>query len=272
MQGAAACELLPSMMLAVPGPPCRHHLAQDGLPPVPSVADWLPGQAAGAAAAEEGRGQAPASAVAGPAAGAEAGPSAAAAQQAAPAACQPPAADAVLELNVRGRPMSALRSALVQVPGSRLAALLGGAPQQQQQLLLDGQGRLFLPYDPACFELVLDGLHELQQLGQAQPLALPPASQHKQPTLQALVQQLGLQRVLPLAACSPAGLPPAGGAWSSLLQRTSSLQQMGQVARSASAASLGGMHAAGPPPLASPPLGVAQLPNLYALLAAKAEL
>jgi hypothetical protein len=131
----------------------------------------------------------------------------------------------------------------------------------------DAQGRPFLPYDPACFAAVVDGLHELQLLGSAQPLALPPAAQHKQPLLQALVQVLGLQQVLPVAGLGRGSGAGAGaalgngtlaGPWPALLQ-----QQIG------GAMGLGAVQASGMP--AGPaPAGV-RVPNLYALMAAKGE-
>ncbi len=281
VQGDAACALLPSM-LAVPRPPSPRVV--EGLPGVASVGAWLSDKAAPAAkeqgAPQQAPPQAQLQASTSAAAEAQAGPSAAAqAKEPAPALGVPvpeplPAAagaDEVVELNVRGSILTTQRSTLVQVPGSRLAALFGGAgasagsQQQPQQLLLDSQGRPFLPYDPVCFEAVLDGLHELQQQRQAQPLALPPGWQHKQRALQALLAQLGLQQALPLAS-APAAVPPAGP-WSSLLQRSASLQQLGHMPRSASAASMGGLQANGLPAGAPPP-GVI-VPNLYALLAAK---
>lgn len=193
------------------------------------------------------------------------------------------AADCVLELNVRGTILCTLRSTLTQVPGSYLADLFSAAGCQTAaaaaaaagpepaQLVRDAQGRPFLPYDPACFAAVVDGLHELQLLGSAQPLALSAAAQHKQPQLQALVQVLGLQQALPVAGVGRGSGAGAGagaalgngtlaGPWPALLQQH---QQMG------GAMGLGAVQASGMP--AGPaPAGV-RVPNLYSLMAAKGE-
>jgi hypothetical protein len=172
------------------------------------------------------------------------------------------APDTVLELNVRGTTVYTLRSTLALVPGSYLAELFcpaghaaaAAASSEPVQLLRDAQGRPFLPYDPTCFAAVLDGLHELQLLGSAQPLVLPPAAQPKQHLLQALVQQLGLQQVLAVAGASMARSAFSAG---------------GLDALASSGWGLGAVQISGVP--AGPAPSGVRVPNMYTLMAGKGE-
>jgi hypothetical protein len=134
--------------------------------------------------------------------GAGSGAAAAATPSATPAAAAaPPPNDNgdVLALNVSGVEMWALRSALLSVPGSRLAAMFGGsggygsgsgsgskaaagggdsagqaaaaavpttaATPSPPPLSTDARGRPFLPYRPRAFAAVLAALHEVVALG-----------------------------------------------------------------------------------------------------------
>lgn len=122
------------------------------------------------------------------------------------------AADPVLQLNVSGTVMAALQSTLQSVPGSRLCAMVqdasnGSVPQ-------DSEGRLFLPFDAACFRRLLDALQEMQMFGEAAPLVdeSDPAMQRQ--GIERLAKYLGLHDALlaGVGSSDNAGSSPAAGA------------------------------------------------------------
>ena len=64
----------------------------------------------------------------------------------------------ILKINAGGEIISVTRDTLTQIKGTRLEALFCG--RWERRLLRDGDGRIFLDVNPACFRAVVDYLNE----------------------------------------------------------------------------------------------------------------
>ena len=67
--------------------------------------------------------------------------------------------DDVVEVNAGGKIISAKRSTLKQLKGTRIEALFSG--RWDKKLQLDSNGRIFLDVNPVCFQAIVDYLNEL---------------------------------------------------------------------------------------------------------------
>ncbi|KAG2497236.1 hypothetical protein HYH03_004824 [Edaphochlamys debaryana] len=116
--------------------------------------------------------------------------------------------DDLIELNVGGRLMQTTRSTLLQVPGSRLAAMFRkhppapappgaqghGAPlpPASAPLALDAGGRVWLDLDPTLFQLVLRYLREIKMSGGQRRGSLPAVQPGDEGAFRSLLSYLGL--------------------------------------------------------------------------------
>lgn len=97
----------------------------------------------------------------------------------------------VIDLNVGGHAMSVLRSTLCAVDGSMLACMFSG--RWEQQLVRDAQGRVFLDYNPYCFERIVDCLRDMALVDGN--VLVPTVSVDLIPTMLTLVEYLGLDKI-----------------------------------------------------------------------------
>mmetsp|Transcript_31410 Transcript_31410/g.74992 ORF Transcript_31410/g.74992 Transcript_31410/m.74992 type:complete len:355 (+) Transcript_31410:77-1141(+) len=65
----------------------------------------------------------------------------------------------IVEINAGGKLISAKRSTLTQLKGTRLEALFSGRYDQKSRR--DADGRIFLDVNPVCFQAIVDYLNEL---------------------------------------------------------------------------------------------------------------
>jgi len=116
----------------------------------------------------------------------------------------------VCALNVGGRVFTVKRETLRVCPNSFLADLFSG--RWEGQLQRDGQGNLFLDFDPVIFESLLGWLRDKRIETPERPAALPIVHREDLKHFQAVVDYLGLQPYLSdLPGLCPAGWPPGGG-------------------------------------------------------------
>lgn len=73
--------------------------------------------------------------------------------------------DKVVEINVSGVVVTSLKSVLMQFPDSKLYAMFDATSPGDSQPVLDAHKRPFLPYDPICFQALLDALQQHYVLG-----------------------------------------------------------------------------------------------------------
>ena len=65
----------------------------------------------------------------------------------------------LVEINAGGKVVTARRSTLTQMKGTRLEALFSG--RWDKKLQRDNSGRIFLDVNPVCFQAIVDYLNEL---------------------------------------------------------------------------------------------------------------
>eukprot|EP00803_Ostreobium_quekettii_P010289 evm.model.scf_1207.3 EVM.evm.TU.scf_1207.3 scf_1207:10551-13921(-) len=103
--------------------------------------------------------------------------------------------DELVELNVQGTIMAALRGTLTQIPDSQLADMFSG--DWEDSMKRDSQGRYFLNYTPSCFRKILDYLttRELTDADNG-PLPAPHVDADIATSFSVLVHQLGLDAAI----------------------------------------------------------------------------
>lgn len=110
----------------------------------------------------------------------------------------------ILELNIAGKYMSTTRETLTQAEDSLLAKMFG--PRWAGRQKLDNQGRIFLNYDPYCFEQLLSFLMSKLIEHPEQPTPLPVIKAEAQAKFAQLVGYLGVKEFL-----EGTGRPDAAG-------------------------------------------------------------
>eukprot|EP01025_Chloroclados_australasicus_P010944 TRINITY_DN1466_c0_g1_i1.p1 TRINITY_DN1466_c0_g1~~TRINITY_DN1466_c0_g1_i1.p1 ORF type:complete len:301 (+),score=22.59 TRINITY_DN1466_c0_g1_i1:84-986(+) len=100
-------------------------------------------------------------------------------------------ADKVIDLNVGGTLVSAQKSTLCLLEGSKLAQFF--ADDNNPEFLRDKNGRIFLDYDPTLFVPLLDYLRRRKVNGSTAP---PYVSDNKRAQLDELIIWLGVQSYL----------------------------------------------------------------------------
>lgn len=100
----------------------------------------------------------------------------------------------VVDLNVRGQIITVKRKTLCHVPGSLLELMFSG--RWESSLDRDAQGRVFLEFNPTCFQAVVDSLSNARAHDRPPPLASPHVPSELLPEFLSLVQYLGLQDAL----------------------------------------------------------------------------
>jgi len=100
----------------------------------------------------------------------------------------------VIKLNVRGKHMETRRSTLCQVDGCLLQYMFSG--RWEDRLERDSDSRVFLDYNPYCFEKILDFLWALQLSSPEYPAPLPEVRSDEAANFRLLVRYLGLEELI----------------------------------------------------------------------------
>jgi len=104
--------------------------------------------------------------------------------------------DDLIEINAGGGSISAKRSTLTQLKGTRVEALFSG--RWDKKLQRDPKGRIFLDFNPSCFQALVDYLSELAISSDDCPPKPPSVDDEElKHILKNLLELLGLIELLP---------------------------------------------------------------------------
>jgi len=97
--------------------------------------------------------------------------------------------DDLVEVNAGGKIISAKRSTLTQIQGTRLEALFSGRWDKK----LSRHGRIFLDIDPTCFQAIVDYLNEMMISSEDSPPSPPSVDNEHEHILQHQLELFGLE-------------------------------------------------------------------------------
>ncbi|KAL7552051.1 hypothetical protein ACHAWF_015682 [Thalassiosira exigua] len=98
--------------------------------------------------------------------------------------------DDLVEVNAGGKVVAAKRSTLTQLKGTRLEALFSG--RWDKALQRDGNGRIFLDVNSACFQAIVDYLSELAISSEEDPPSPPVVGAEDKRILRSHLEMFGL--------------------------------------------------------------------------------
>ncbi|KAL7551469.1 hypothetical protein ACHAWF_016770 [Thalassiosira exigua] len=98
--------------------------------------------------------------------------------------------DVIVEINAGGKIVSAKRSTLTQLKGTRFDALFSG--RWEKKLQRDSNGRIFLDVNPTCFQAIVDCFHELAISSEDDPPSPPSVDEDYMKTIRHQFELFGL--------------------------------------------------------------------------------